>query len=60
MDSGGLSSSDANEKAHELSKPKYDWPRHSLEISIQTVKGLCTLTVKCIKRDLHEGPCWPK
>jgi hypothetical protein len=31
-----------------------------LEVSVQTVKGLCSKERKCIRKDGHSGDCWPK
>jgi len=30
-----------------------------LLVSLQTSKGLCSITSKCVRRDGHEGMCWP-
>jgi hypothetical protein len=42
--------------------PKSERPRAtwgSLEMSVQTVPGLCQLHRKCIKKDGHSDHCWP-
>lgn len=31
----------------------------SLEMSLQSLTGLCQATRKCIKRHDHLGSCWP-
>lgn len=56
---------DTRERVMEMAKPltpKSERLRSgygSLEISVQTVKGLCSKTSKCIRRDNHSGGCWP-
>jgi hypothetical protein len=43
--------------------PKSERPRAtygSLAISVQTVRGLCAVTPKCVRKDAHEGKCWPE
>ena len=42
--------------------PKSERPRASygsLQISMQTSKGLCTKGIKCVRRDGHDRACWP-
>ena len=63
---GGLGTSSrtdfAEEKARPLT-PLSERPRSSygsLEMSVQTVQGLCSTTRKCVRKDAHEGECWPK
>ena len=31
----------------------------SLEMSVQTIPGLCEIGRKCIRRNQPEGECWP-
>ena len=43
--------------------PKSERPRKSwgsLSVSVQTVRGLCGLTSKCVRKDGHANECWPK
>ena len=45
-----------------IQTPRSERPRASygsLEMSVQTVPGLCTVERKCVKRDGHEGDHWP-
>lgn len=30
-----------------------------LTISLLAVEGLCSKTAKCVRKDNHEGKCWP-
>ena len=42
--------------------PKSERPRAtwgSLEMSLQTSEGLCTITSKCVWKDGHAQSCWP-
>lgn len=42
--------------------PRSERPRASygsLEMSVQTVPGLCALHRKCIKKAGHASECWP-
>ena len=53
------------DRAMEMAKPltpKSERPRvswGSLEISLQTTKGLCEKHKKCVLKDGHTAPCWP-
>lgn len=38
-------------------RPRSTWG--SLEMSLQTSKGLCTWTRKCVRKAKHAGACWP-
>lgn len=43
--------------------PKSERQRNSwgsLLMSAQTVQGLCALDRKCVRKDGHDGACWPK
>lgn len=31
----------------------------SLEMSVQTVEGLCQQGRKCVRHEGHDGSCWP-
>ena len=35
-------------------------PSQIITVSVQGIKGLCTLAAKCVKKDGHAGSCWPK
>ena len=38
-------------------RPRASWG--SLEMSLQTAKGLCTLHKKCVLKEGHTVECWP-
>lgn len=38
-------------------RPRFSWG--SLAISVQTAKGLCALSRKCVRKQDHAGACWP-
>lgn len=43
--------------------PNSEMPRKSwgsLEVSVQTTRGLCATGRKCVRKDGHDGECWPK
>lgn len=47
---------------NKIKTPKSERPRASygsLEISLQTTPGLCPER-KCVRKENHEGDCWPK
>lgn len=62
----GTSSSDKTHEAMEMAKPltpRSERPRAtwgSLAVSVQTVEGLCSRTRKCVRKDEHDGKCWPE
>lgn len=41
--------------------PKSDrrWEGRIAPVSLLTTRGLCSIGVKCFKRDGHEGACYP-
>ena len=39
-------------------RPRRTWG--SLAVSVQTVEGLCARTRKCVRKDGHDGKCWPQ
>ncbi len=61
----GLSTSE-KDRAVEMSKPLTplsERPRSSygsLLTSVQTVEGLCALGRKCVRKNGHDGACWPE
>jgi len=61
----GTGTSSLADEAHHMATPltpRSERPRAtwgSLAISVQTVSGLCALTRKCVRKDQHEGACWP-
>lgn len=52
------------ERSMEMARPvtpKSERPRKtwgSLAVSVQTVRGLC-LSAKCVRKENHDGACWP-
>jgi len=60
----GISSPSAEQ--HDMMKPltpRSERPRRtwgSLAVSVQTVEGLCARTRKCVRKDGHDGKCWPQ
>ena len=56
---------DQDARAMEMAKPltpKSERPRAtwgSLQISMQTSRGLCEAGRKCVRHDGHAGDCWP-
>ena len=61
----GTKSSDKSHEAMEMARPltpKSERRRSSygsLEMSLQTLDGLCTKGRKCVFKDGHTTECWP-
>lgn len=61
----GSGSPDNRERCMDMAKPltpKGERPRAtygSLEMSVQTVSGLCQVGRKCVRRVGHAEACWP-
>ena len=59
-------SKDSHEEAmflREKATPRAEQRRSSwgsLLMSAQTVQGLCSLDRKCVRKDRHDGACWPR
>ena len=61
----GAPKGEARDRAREMAKPVTPLSDRlragygSLEMSMQTISGLCKEGRKCVLRDLHGGECWP-